>query len=347
MARFGFLVSLLYFCEMIRASYRFILITLMLIMPCVVMASSNDKKDLLVISRVYDYSMTVSDSIEGTTSLSYFKYLITTNQRNPLMFCIPRLYNIAKGDNRTFFGEQFDRQTFHEKREDESVNIAKVSTIRRRHSVLPNLQDYLTPQIYKPTIIHNDILSPFHRLNRRYYKYDVAYLSDSVARISFRPRMRNTQTLKGHAIVQIATGRIDSCRLEGEFLNYRNSIPSDFKVMVKVNKQDFLRSVDRVALMIVNEQVKNPIRMKFKDSAINMSCVTPIGRAEDICFYDGECEYLEIGFNDKYLMDAVKNAPSETIMVCLNSGSSPCILKSGDDDGKYTYMILPVRLKAE
>lgn len=217
MARFGFLVSLLYFCEMFRASYRFILITLMLIMPCVIMADGNDKKDLLVISRVYDYSLTVSDSIEGTTSLSYFKYMITTNQRNPLMFCIPRLYNIAKGDNRTFFGEQFDRQTFHEKREDESVNIAKVSTIRRRHSVLPNLQDYLTPQIYKPTIIHNDILSPFHRLNRRYYKYDVAYLSDSVARISFRPRMRNTQTLKGHAIVQVATGRIDSCRLEGEF----------------------------------------------------------------------------------------------------------------------------------
>ena len=150
-----------------------------------------------------------------------------------------------------------------------------------------------------------------------------------------------------HISFEIGETVIISRRLEGEFLNYRNSIPSDFKVMVKVNKQDFLRSVDRVALMIVNEQVKNPIRMKFKDSAINMSCVTPIGRAEDICFYDGECEYLEIGFNDKYLMDAVKNAPSETIMVCLNSGSSPCILKSGDDDGKYTYMILPVRLKAE
>ena len=52
---------------MFRASYRFILITLMLIMPCVIMADGNDKKDLLVISRVYDYSLTVSDSIEGTT----------------------------------------------------------------------------------------------------------------------------------------------------------------------------------------------------------------------------------------------------------------------------------------
>lgn len=150
-----------------------------------------------------------------------------------------------------------------------------------------------------------------------------------------------------HISFEIGETVIISRRLEGDFLNYRNSIPTDFKVMVKVNKQDFLRSVDRVALMIVNEQVKNPIRMKFKDSTINMSCVTPIGRAEDVCFFDGECEYLEIGFNDKYLMDAVKNAPSENIMICLNSGSSPCILKSGDDEGNYTYMILPVRLKAE
>lgn len=149
-----------------------------------------------------------------------------------------------------------------------------------------------------------------------------------------------------HISFEIDETVIISRRLEGDFLNYRTSIPTDFKVMVKVDKQDLLRSVDRVAL-IVNDKVKNPIRMKFQDSSILMTCVTPIGRAEDICFYDGECEYLEIGFNDKYLMDAVKNAPSESIMICLNSGSSPCILKSGEDDGKYTYMILPVRLKAE
>lgn len=149
-----------------------------------------------------------------------------------------------------------------------------------------------------------------------------------------------------HISFEIDQTVIISRRLEGEFLNYKNSIPSDFKSMVSVEKIDFMRSIDRVAL-IVSDKTKNPIRMKFNDSAIKMTCTTPIGRAEDVCFYEGECEPLEIGFNDRYLMDAVKNAPSEKIMICLNSGSSPCILKDAEGNSDYTYMILPVRLKAE
>lgn len=137
-----------------------------------------------------------------------------------------------------------------------------------------------------------------------------------------------------------------SRRLEGEFLNYKNAIPKDFKYTVVVDRQEFIRSVDRVAL-IVNEKVRNPVRMKFEDSAVHMTCTTPVGRAEDFLMFDGDCEPLEIGFNDRYLMDAVKNAPSEKIRICLNSGSSPCILKNAEEENNYVYMILPVRLKAE
>lgn len=182
-----------------------------------IMAEGRDKAGDDIIDRVFAYSMSVDDTIEGVTSFSYLKYHLTTNQRNPLMLCIPRLYNIARGDNREFFGEHFIRQTFHEERENETVNIARVSTIRRRRTILPNLQSYLTPLLYKPTILKNDILSPFHRLNRRYYRYDVALLADSIARISFHPRTRNTQTLTGHAVVDVASGRIMSCHLVGEY----------------------------------------------------------------------------------------------------------------------------------
>lgn len=149
-----------------------------------------------------------------------------------------------------------------------------------------------------------------------------------------------------HISFKINDTVVISRRLEGEFLNYRNSIPKDFKYTVVVDKQDFVRSVDRVAL-IVNEKTRNPVRMKFEDSAVHMTCTTPVGRAEDFLMFEGECEPLEIGFNDRYLMDAVKNAPSEKVRICLNSGSSPCILKNAEEESNYVYMILPVRLKAE
>ena len=55
---------------------------------------------------------------------------------------------------------------------------------------------------------------------------------------------------------------------------------------------------------------------------------------------------MEIGFNDRYLMDALKAAGKEELLLCLNTASSPCILKAADGSETFTYMILPVRLRA-
>ena len=132
-------------------------------------------------------------------------------------------------------------------------------------------------------------------------------------------------------------------RLEGEFLNYKKSIPEAFKYEFKVEKSEIISVIDRVALML-SEKSGSPIRMSFNDGIINCLCVTPIGKAEDVCVCSGDGEGLEIGFNDKYLLDAFKNADADELQICLNTSSSPCILKAADDSGKFTYMILPVRL---
>ena len=57
-------------------------------------------------------------------------------------------------------------------------------------------------------------------------------------------------------------------------------------------------------------------------------------------------EGLEIGFNNRYLQDALKAAPAEKIEIGLNSGSTPCVIVPEDGSDKFLYMILPVRLKA-
>ena len=148
-----------------------------------------------------------------------------------------------------------------------------------------------------------------------------------------------------HISFSIGETVVVSRRLEGEFLNYKKSIPESFKYTVKVDRGEFMSTIDRVAL-IVSERNTSPVRMSFNDGNIDCLCVTPIGRAEDVCSCEGSGEGLQIGFNDRYLKDALKAAAKEELNVCLNSAASPCIITAADGSENFTYMILPVRLHA-
>ena len=148
-----------------------------------------------------------------------------------------------------------------------------------------------------------------------------------------------------HISFSIGETVVVSRRLEGEFLNYKKSIPESFKYTVKVDRGEFMSAIDRVAL-IVSERNTSPVRMSFNDGNIDCLCVTPIGRAEDVCTCEGNGEGLQIGFNDRYLKDALKAAAKEELNVCLNSAASPCIITAADGSDNFTYMILPVRLHA-
>ena len=136
-----------------------------------------------------------------------------------------------------------------------------------------------------------------------------------------------------------------SRRLEGEFLNYRRSIPEMFRTVLQVERAEILSVIDRVAL-IISEKNTSPVRMSFGDGTIDCYCVTPFGKAEDVCVCEGSGNGLEIGFNDRYLMDALKAAGTDTLQICLNTASSPCVIRAADGSQAFTYMILPVRLRA-
>ena len=148
-----------------------------------------------------------------------------------------------------------------------------------------------------------------------------------------------------HILFTIGDTVVVSRRLEGEFLNYRKSIPDAFRFTVEVEKAEFMSAIDRVAL-IISEKNSSPVRLTFSENSIDCLCMTPLGKAEDACSCEGSGEGLEIGFNDRYLMDALKAAAAEKIELCLNSASSPCIVRAADGSDKFTYMILPVRLRA-
>ena len=152
----------------------------------------------------------------------------------------------------------------------------------------------------------------------------------------------------GSKHISFTIGRtvIISRRLEGDFLNYRKTVPAAFNVTVRTDRHLLQRTVERVSL-IIDDKVKNPLRCTFGDNEIRIVCATALGKAEDICIVEGNGKGLEIGFNNRYILDALKAAPAEEVNVCLNTGSSPCVISPADGSDKFLYMVLPVRLKAD
>ena len=148
-----------------------------------------------------------------------------------------------------------------------------------------------------------------------------------------------------HISFTVGNTVILSRRLEGDFLNYKKAIPESFRVTVKTARTDLLEVVERVSL-IIDSKNNAPLRLTFRKDAIDFVCTTPLGKAADSCPCEGDGGDLEIGFNDHYLSDALKAAPADEINVCLNTGSSPCILVPADGSDNFVYMVLPVRLRA-
>ena len=112
-----------------------------------------------------------------------------------------------------------------------------------------------------------------------------------------------------------------------------------------VYKRQLLSSIDRVSL-IISDKLKSPLRCVFDSNLLKISTKTAIGDAYDECPLSGDGGGLEIGFNNKYLMDALKAAPADKVRLELTTGVSPCVILPTEGEENFLYMVLPVRLKA-
>ena len=149
-----------------------------------------------------------------------------------------------------------------------------------------------------------------------------------------------------HVTFQVGGTLLVARRLEGEFLNYRQTIPQNNAIVLEAEAADLQRSIDRASL-IINDKLKSPLRCKFDDGVLSIASKTAMGSAFDSCPIDGDGKGLEIGFNNRFLMDAVKAAPAQRVRLELNTATSPCLIlpQAGEPDN-FLYMVLPVRLRA-
>ena len=149
-----------------------------------------------------------------------------------------------------------------------------------------------------------------------------------------------------HIMFKIDEYYIISRLLDGTFIDYQSAIPSGEGTGVFVSSRAMINSVERISLLIT-DRLKSPVRCVFEDDMVKMSCVTTIGKANDqlaVKMEDGA--NIEIGFNNKYLLDALKACEVEDIKMELSGALSPMKIMPVQGD-HFLFLVLPVRLKAD
>lgn len=152
---------------------------------------------------------------------------------------------------------------------------------------------------------------------------------------------------KNQALFEMDNCKIVTRILDGEFLNYKNVIPSNWETRIRVNKNNIQNSFERISLISASsmeKEKKYPVKVQVDIGKVVISCTNQTGDAKEELFVSTEGKNLEAGFNPKYFLDALKAIEDEDVFIEFGSSISPCLVKSVENND-YVYMILPIRLK--
>ncbi len=147
-----------------------------------------------------------------------------------------------------------------------------------------------------------------------------------------------------HILFQMGDATLICRLLEGEFLDWRRVVPINCPIKLVANVAELTSSIERVGL-IISEKYKSPVRCVFSNQVMLLRTTNTIGAAEDRCTIAGDGKELEIGFNNRYFVEALRAIPGEEVVLELTNGLSPIVLTPVDEKYDFSYMILPVRIK--
>lgn len=148
-----------------------------------------------------------------------------------------------------------------------------------------------------------------------------------------------------HIIFNIENYSIISRLIEGNFLDYKSTVPQTENTHFTIKTSVLSNAVERMALL-ADEKIQSPIRCFVSSDEIKLSCSSAKGKASDNINLTVAGEEVEIGFNNKYLLDALKNSDTDEVKVILNGSLSPMIIKPIDSDS-FIFLVVPMRLSKE
>ena len=142
-----------------------------------------------------------------------------------------------------------------------------------------------------------------------------------------------------HIVFEFDNTIVVSRLIEGDYFNIDHMLSSDYETKVKINKKEFYDCIDR-ATLLVKEGDKKPIILNITDESLELKISSTIGSMNESIDIAKNGKDLMIGFNPKFLIDALRVIDEEEIDIYLVNPKTPCFIK--DKENKYTYMILPV-----
>lgn len=142
-----------------------------------------------------------------------------------------------------------------------------------------------------------------------------------------------------HIMFEFDDTLVVSRLIEGEYFRIDQMLSSDYETKVDINRRELLNCIDRATLLI-REGDKRPIIIHVSDDLMELKIDSAIGSMNEQIDIEKEGKDILIGFNPKFLMDALKVIDDEIISIYLMNPKVPCFIR--DDEEEYTYLILPV-----
>ncbi len=146
-----------------------------------------------------------------------------------------------------------------------------------------------------------------------------------------------------HLLFEADGYEIVSRLAEGEFIDYQKVIPSESTTSVLVKVRDLQNSLTRASI-IINEKTKSAIKCTVSDQNMNIYCDTVMGRINENIPIDQSGNDLRFGFNNRYMLDALKACDCDEIRVNLKTPLSPILFVPPQGD-HFLFLVLPIRLK--
>ena len=153
----------------------------------------------------------------------------------------------------------------------------------------------------------------------------------------------NIYFTKNHILFEFDNTIVVSRLIEGDYFRINNMLSSDYETKITINKKEFLDSIDRANLLI-KEGDKKPIIINITDGSLEVNVTSAIGSLNENIDINKEGKDIMIGFNPKFLIDALRVIDDETVNIYLVNPKAPCFIK--DKDETYIYLILPVNFSA-
>ncbi len=142
-----------------------------------------------------------------------------------------------------------------------------------------------------------------------------------------------------HLVFELEGTKVVSRLIEGDYFNVDQMISSDYETKVTVNRQLFLSCIDR-ATLFVKEGDKKPIIIDVTDDGLRLSIDSPLGSMDEDIAANKEGRDITIGFNPRFLIDALRAIDDDEVTLYLVNPKAPCFMR--DESMSYTYLVLPV-----